>query len=785
MSNPETPSPEPVDRGTRVGTATGALAGLLFLPVRVGTRARREWHHLAAAVVHATRVTAAAARRRRRWVLGALGALALVAGTAVAVTVPGAPDRLLTATRAGGLFLLGAAIAAAGVVGTVALGYVVVVIGRRCRRPARAIGRAVRRFAAFLGHQLASVLVVVRPLASWVARRGRTTLAAGGAFLRLVVSTLARTLAALLAGACSYIVACARWCGAPLAATGRVVGRLVTSAGRCLARVALVVTRPFASWVGARLRALRRAFDRIRSAVSARVRRVGRSVAARLRPLGPPLAHALQVVADGISRACGRVIVAVAAVARPSRSWCVSVERRIVYSIGVAVVRTRHRTQALVQPAPPSRSVAVTVPVVPFDVEVHQNEYVPRGGTEVHAVVRVTANGAPPRSDIGPEAAEVILLDCSGSMGMPWSKLRAAREATAAAVDALRDGTWFAIVRANHGTTPVYPSQGLAPACEQTRSAARDALRSCWPEGGTAMGRWLLCARDLFATRPGAIPHAILLTDGRNESETGADLERSLTECRGRFQVDCRGVGTDWDVSELRTISSNMLGTLDIVARPSGLDADFRSMTESAMRKSVAGTTLSVWVPHGARLRYVREVSPEVRDLTPLGRTHEGATTEFPIGAWGDESRDYHVCVDVPAQAVGEEMLAARLTVTAAGQIVSKALVRAIWSDDEAQSTRIDRRVAHYTGQTELAEAIQEGLRAREAGDDEVATARLARATTIARVSGNLSTLALLRRVIEVDETTGTVRLRERVSEADEMALDVGSTRTVRVAVTQ
>ena len=37
-------------------------------------------------------------------------------------------------------------------------------------------------------------------------------------------------------------------------------------------------------------------------------------------------------------------------------------------------------------------------------------------------------------------------------------------------------------------------------------------------------------------------------------------------------------------------------------------------------------------------------------------------------------------------------------------------------------TTRINPEVAHYTGQTELAEAIQEGLAAKASGDEETAT---------------------------------------------------------------
>jgi hypothetical protein len=90
--------------------------------------------------------------------------------------------------------------------------------------------------------------------------------------------------------------------------------------------------------------------------------------------------------------------------------------------------------------------------------------------------------------------------------------------------------------------------------------------------------------------------------------------------------------------------------------------------------------------------------------------------------------------------------------------------------------------VAHYTGQGELAEVIQQGLAARKAGDLERATAKLGRAVALATVLGNEDTARLLANVVDVDDpVTGTVRLRSRVATADEMTLDTRSTRTARV----
>jgi hypothetical protein len=52
----------------------------------------------------------------------------------------------------------------------------------------------------------------------------------------------------------------------------------------------------------------------------------------------------------------------------------------------------------------------------------------------------------------------------------------------------------------------------------------------------------------------------------------------------------------------------------------------------------------------------------------------------------------------------------------------------------------------------------------------------------LAHDSGNRDTANLLARVVDVvDPGTGTVRLKARVRDADEMALDTRSSKTVRV----
>ncbi|MEV2251436.1 VWA domain-containing protein [Streptomyces sp. NPDC050147] len=434
-----------------------------------------------------------------------------------------------------------------------------------------------------------------------------------------------------------------------------------------------------------------------------------------------------------------------------------------------------------------------------FSVDVYQNEYLPEGGREVNAIATVTSTGggtvgsavsAPHLYSAGqtPDAAVAIMVDCSGSMDYPPTKMRGARDATAAAIDAVRDGVHFAVIGGTHVAKEVYPGGGrLAVADAGTREQAKQALRKLSAGGGTAIGTWLRLADRLLASADVSIRHGIVLTDGRNEHESPEDLQASLDACAGRFTCDARGVGTDWEVKEVTGIASALLGTADIVADPSGLSADFTQMMEAAMGKEVADVSLRLWTPLGAEIKFVKQVAPTVEELTGR-RTEAGPRAgDYPTGSWGDESRDYHICVEVPNAELGQEMLAARVSLIVpqpdgSAQTLSQGLVRAVWTDDMTASTSINPQVAHYTGQAELAQVIQQGLDARKSGDMDGATAKLGRAVQLASASGNEDTAKLLSKVVDVvDAVAGTVRLKARVAEADEMTLETRSTKTVRV----
>jgi hypothetical protein len=420
-----------------------------------------------------------------------------------------------------------------------------------------------------------------------------------------------------------------------------------------------------------------------------------------------------------------------------------------------------------------------------FTASVYQNEFLPDGGTDVNAIVTVTCSGAGTAGQTGGGAAgEIIIVDTSGSMGP--ETMQAARSAAQAALAEIVDGTWFAVISGSDHAELAYPKVSSGPGMvrmdSKSREEASEAIGRFSGAGGTAISTWLDLAGTIFASVAEVTQrHAILLTDGENRERPGA-LDTAIARATGYFQCDCRGAGTDWVVEEVRRISQALLGTVDIIPEPAQMQAQFQEMMRTSMSRGVADAQLRVWTPQGAQILFVRQVSPSVEDLTDRRVEVNPLTGGYPTGAWADESRDYHVGVRVAAKAIGQEQLAARVQLAIGADVVTQGLVKATWSGDSGLTARIDQQVAHYTGQTELAAMIQEGLAAKAAGDEATATTKLGRAVQLAAETGNDEATSKLRKVVDIDdEKEGTVRLKAAVAKADEMALDTASTKTTRI----
>ncbi|HXZ62844.1 MAG TPA: hypothetical protein VEG62_08885, partial [Acidimicrobiales bacterium] len=343
----------------------------------------------------------------------------------------------------------------------------------------------------------------------------------------------------------------------------------------------------------------------------------------------------------------------------------------------------------------------------------------------------------------------------------------------------------FGVLAGNHEAELVYPATlPLSVSSPETRDAAKAAVKQLEARGGTAIGSWIRLATRVFA-EGGGIRHAILLTDGKNESEEPEELDAALEGAVGLFECDCRGVGTDWVVAELRKVATVLLGTYDIVADPSGLEADFSRIMHGSLRRHVAEVALRVWTPQGAEIVALTQLKDDEPPLDMTGtRVDAGPRTgDYASGAWADESRDFYLAVKVPVGDVDDEMLAARVSLVVGDEPVAQQLVRAVWTDDVAKSTQMNRRVAQVRNEEALADVIQEVVDAHRAGDVERATDRAGRAVRMAHQAGNDDVQERISKLFEIeDPVTGRVRLRPKVEEVDVMTFEARSTRTSRRA---
>jgi len=421
-----------------------------------------------------------------------------------------------------------------------------------------------------------------------------------------------------------------------------------------------------------------------------------------------------------------------------------------------------------------------------FKAEVFQNQYLPKGANEVHAIMTVTAlGGGTTPTQYSKESGRLfgILCDISGSM--EGEKLVSAKGAMIQLIHLLPEDCAFFVVLGEANAQTVCP---LAFATQDAKIRAITRIRDVKASGATFISTWLKAALEQFNLAPTALKQAVLLTDGQNDKNDDVALQQALKQCEGVFQCDCRGVGTDWKVEELRRIANTLLGTTDIIVKPDQIKADFEAILGKAMSKTAGDVTLRLWTPVGADIQFCKEVSPQILDLSQRFRQLKPQVREYPTGAWAkDEVRDYHFAIKVKPGEVGDEVLAGRAslvyTVGGVEEKAAEARILAIWTDDEAKSAKIDNVVAHYTGQSELAESIRQGLDARARGDVEQATTLLGKAVQVAHQTGNDATEKLLRSVVDVqDADAGTVRLKAQVKKEDEMALDTRSTKTTRLA---
>jgi hypothetical protein len=362
-------------------------------------------------------------------------------------------------------------------------------------------------------------------------------------------------------------------------------------------------------------------------------------------------------------------------------------------------------------------------------------------------------------------------------------RIEAAKHAARICINLLDEQTKFCVIAFNHEARVLVP---LSPATHQNKERAHREVKRLTADGGTVFSAALFATREQLLKLDTGIRYALFLTDGENDAEDKEHLGQVVDRCKGLFQCDGRGVGSDWTKEDLTFIANTLLGNADIIPNAEMMEVAFREAIAAALAKGIADVRLRLWSPKTVKIATVKQVSPEIVDLGPLKVRKDEKTIEVPTGAWADESRDYHLTLTFAPGEIGEEMLVCRPSIVYDSDgkeivVTGAAPVIATWTSDATLATRISPQVAHYTGQQELADSIREGLAARERGDVDQATKLLGKAAKIAAGSGNDEVTRRLKHVVDIiDAPQGTVRLKAAVSKADELVLDMGGTRTVK-----
>ncbi|MFJ5288300.1 VWA domain-containing protein [Streptomyces sp. NPDC088348] len=438
-------------------------------------------------------------------------------------------------------------------------------------------------------------------------------------------------------------------------------------------------------------------------------------------------------------------------------------------------------------PAEPAVSLEVSqVPELPVPDPGHE--------ARMYAVVTVTVRrpaAADTRraaaQDQGPRHAVVFLIDHSSSMVNPPTRMAAARNAAAAAVRAVPDGAYFAVVAGRDRPGTVYPEQPpggrrtLAVADDLTRRAAEDALRACHPGGGTAIGSWLGRAQELFAGLPGCgadfVRHALLLTDGRNEPgyESREELTARIAECAGQFTCDAIGIGDGWDTGELLLITTGLNGTAHAFEEtgPTGpLPARLHDLTRQAAGRDLTGLRLRLYRSDNAELRSFGQVHPTRRTLRPVEETE--FLREFATEPWGDETRSYLLSLSArhTAEAGGPELMLTEVELVRDGaarppvELPPSQPVVVRWSGDHGLYSRVHPDVGHFLHQEDLVRCFEEGCAALRAGDPETARGALGRAWQLAVQVGDDAMREHLEKLVEPG-ADGEVELHARIRRFD------------------
>ena len=417
-----------------------------------------------------------------------------------------------------------------------------------------------------------------------------------------------------------------------------------------------------------------------------------------------------------------------------------------------------------------------------FDVTPHPRETQLLAGanqTRADFVFDVMPNEMEMRSAGSAETIWSLVLDSSGSMS--GRKMRAMKEAVKEILSNLPNQDSFEIQVIRFHT---YAREVIEPtrATEIHRNLRRaknriDGLRA---EGTTSMGRGLDYALKAFQKRSNAIRRVLLLSDGEQQGDESIkrvyEVARRIDQVGG--QIEAWGIGHQWNEEELRKIAELTGGSAAVIPSPNQIGGTIEALLEDVVATPAQDVNLIFRTPKMYEILEVNQVYP---NITPA-QANKISQQEFviPLGTVTGQGAKILVRIQGVERPAGLSVRAIKpeLRYTRNGQTITEPLAQSCWAfvkwvRDPKEIQPRDPIVARYRGEEEVLKLQQEGLNALDAGDINLATARLTAALNAAQQTGSLATAQLQ---ALFDPATGRLKARAGSAEVKTAKLLAGQT---------
>jgi Mg-chelatase subunit ChlD len=369
--------------------------------------------------------------------------------------------------------------------------------------------------------------------------------------------------------------------------------------------------------------------------------------------------------------------------------------------------------------------------------------------TRADFVYDVMPNPEELRAGGGARTIWSLVLDSSGSMS--GQKIQALKAAVKQILEHLPDEENFEIQVSFFHT---YARELIppTPATEIHRQLRRfqnriDELKA---EGTTSMGRGLELALNAFENRPDAIRRVLLLSDGEQQGDEPIErvyqVAREINEIGG--QIEAWGIGHQWNENELRRIAQLTGGSAEVIPSASEIAEDIEALLQDVEGTPAQDVNLLFRTPKMYEILEVKQVYPNIAPaqadkispqefIIPLG-TVTGQGAKILVRIQGVERP-----AGLSVRAIKPELRYTRNGESYSEELPASANAFVKWVSDAREIMPRDPIVARYRGEEEIMRLQEEGIAALEAGNNDLATARLSEALRAAEETGSLATAQL------------------------------------------